>query len=80
MDQRKEEQFLRKRFIDLARNAYHREQCVYTDFLNTNEISIFHSMVHELPDMPYSVWGGVSRCRKSYDMLSWQLNWKKGRY
>lgn len=58
MDQRKEEQFLRKRLIDLARSAYHREQCVYTDFLNINEISIFHSMGQELPDMPYSLWGG----------------------
>lgn len=58
MDQRKEELFLRKRFIDLAKSAYHREQCVYTDFLNTNEISIFHSMVQELPDIPYSIWGG----------------------
>ena len=54
----KEEIILSRRFIELAKSAYHKGMCIYTDFLNLNEISIFHSMVKELPPIPYSMFGG----------------------
>lgn len=54
----KEEIILCRRFLELAKSAYHKGICVYTDFLNLNEISIFHSMVKELPAVPYSMFGG----------------------
>lgn len=65
MDQGKEEFFFRRHIIELAKKAYHREQCVYTDFLNINEISIFHSMGQELPPIPYSFWGGFSTAERN---------------
>ena len=54
----KEEVILCRRFIEGAKSAYHKGICIYTDFLNLNEISIFHSMVKELPPIPYSMYGG----------------------
>jgi RNA-binding protein YlmH len=54
----KAEVILSRRFIELAKSAYHKGICIYTDFLNLNEISIFHSMVKELPPIPYSMYGG----------------------
>ena len=39
----KEEQLLEKHFIDLSRQAYHRNIITYSDFLNLNEQNILHS-------------------------------------
>jgi len=58
MNQEKEEQLLKKRLTELSKAAYHKSYCVYTDFLNMNEISIFHNMVREIGPVPYSLWGG----------------------
>ncbi len=60
MDEKKEELMIARRFLELARAAYYRTICVYTDFLNLNEVSIFHSIRKELPDVPYSMYGGFS--------------------
>lgn len=54
----KEELLFRKILLETAKSAYHKEICVYTDFLNINEISIFHSMEKELPLLAYSMYGG----------------------
>lgn len=54
----KEELFFRKIILESAKSAYHKEICVYTDFLNINEISIFHSMEKELPLIAFSMYGG----------------------
>ena len=54
----KEEIILCRRHLELAKSAYHKGICTYTDFLNLNEISIFHSIVKELPPIPYSMYGG----------------------
>lgn len=65
MKQEKEEQIFSKRIVELAKTAYHREINVYTDFLNLNEISIFHSIEKLLPPVPYSLYGGfegAERC------------------
>jgi RNA-binding protein YlmH len=60
MDKDKEEQILRKRFIELARTADNRGFQTYTDFLNLNEISIFYSIKHELPKVNYYLFGGYT--------------------
>lgn len=54
----KAEIILSRRYLELAKSAYHKGICIYTDFLNLNEISIFHSMERELPPIPYSMYGG----------------------
>lgn len=60
MDKKKEELIFVKRMEELAKSAYYKSICVYTDFLNLNEISIFHSIRKDLPAVPYSMYGGVN--------------------
>ncbi|MGB8455066.1 MAG: YlmH/Sll1252 family protein [Anaerocolumna sp.] len=54
----KEEQILRKRFIDLSRASENKGICTYTDFLNLNEISIFYSSKNDLTNTNYDLFGG----------------------
>jgi len=54
----KEEQLLRRRLLDLANTSYYKGICVFSDFLNLNEQSIFHSMKNELPAIQYDLYGG----------------------
>lgn len=60
MNNDKEEQILRKRFIDLARAAENKGICAYTDFLNLNETSIFFQMKKEIPNVNYDLFGGYT--------------------
>ncbi len=60
----KAETILSRRILELAKKAYHKEIRTYTDFLNLNEISIFHSMVKELPPIPYSLYGGYEEAER----------------
>ena len=64
MDEKKEELMIARRFLELARAAYYKTICVYTDFLNLNEVSIFHSIRKELPDVPYSMYGGFAAAER----------------
>ena len=59
-DMEKEEQILRKRFMDMAASADHRENTVFSDFMNLNEQNIFLSMKQELPMIKYFTYGGFS--------------------
>lgn len=54
----KEEQILRRRFIDLATAAHNRGIPLYSDYLNLNEQNIFISMRQELPKIKYFSYGG----------------------
>ncbi|NLJ90007.1 MAG: RNA-binding protein [Clostridiales bacterium] len=58
MHQDKEEQIFIKRIKELGTTAYYKEILTYTDFLNLNEISIFHSIKKDLPKIPYESYGG----------------------
>ncbi len=64
MNLEKEELLFRKIILESAKSAYHKEICVYTDFLNLNEISIFHSMEKELPLLAYSMYGGYESAER----------------
>lgn len=44
----REESILAKHLIDLSRQAYHKGIVTYSDFLNLNEQSIFHTCISEL--------------------------------
>lgn len=65
MNNEKEEQILRKRILDLARTAEYKGICTYTDFLNLNEISIFHQMNCDLPNVKYDLFGGYSGAERN---------------
>jgi RNA-binding protein YlmH len=54
----KEEQILRKRFLEMANTSYHRGICLFSDFLNLNEQNIFFSLKNELPRIKYFPNGG----------------------
>lgn len=58
MNQDKEELIFKKRLLDLAKMAANKGICTYADFLNLNEISIFHSIKQELPNANYELFGG----------------------
>ncbi len=54
----KEEQLLEKHFIDLSRQAYHRNIVTYSDFLNLNEQNILHSIPKDKLYTKFIVFGG----------------------
>lgn len=54
----KEEQLLEKHFIDLSRQAYHRNIITYSDFLNLNEQNILHSIPKDRLYTGVIVFGG----------------------
>lgn len=54
----KEEQLVRRRLMDLANTSYYKGICVFSDFLNLNEQSLFLSIKSELPAIQYFFFGG----------------------
>ncbi len=58
MNTDKEEQILRKRFLDLANTSFTRGISLYSDFLNLNEQNIFSDLKNELPMIKYFAYGG----------------------
>lgn len=54
----KEEQLLEKHFIDLSRQAYHRNIITYSDFLNLNEQNILYSISKDKLYTGYVIFGG----------------------
>ncbi len=60
MNIEKEELIFKKRLLDLSRMTATRDICTYTDFLGQNEISLFHSMKYELPNVNYELFGGFA--------------------
>lgn len=54
----KEEQLFSKRILEYASQCYQREIPVYSDFMNLNEQTIFHSLVKEFPPVRYRLTGG----------------------
>lgn len=64
MNYEKEEQLVKKRILELARAADIKGIDTYTDFLNINEISIFHSIKQELPYLNYVLYGGYESAER----------------
>lgn len=54
----KEEVMIGNRIKELAMISGNKGICTYTDFLNMNEISLFHQMLNELPKVDYQLYGG----------------------
>lgn len=60
----KEEQLFKKRLIEQAQNADRRGYPITTDFMNLNELSMFHSIKKEFPFISYSLWGGYEEAER----------------
>lgn len=54
----REEQLLKKRMLDLANLCCRRDIPSYTDFLNLNEQTVFHSLEQSLPPVRFMLTGG----------------------
>ncbi len=56
----KEEELLRKRFVELSNQAFQRGIVMYTDFLNLNELNILHTTPKNLLAVPFRIFGGYA--------------------
>lgn len=54
----KEELLLCKRFQELATSADYKYSNTFTSFLTLNEVSLFYQKIRELPNVPFSMFGG----------------------
>lgn len=54
----KEEQLIKKRFVELANMASNRYISTFTDFLNLNEQNLFYTILNELPIINHCFFGG----------------------
>ena len=61
----KMEERTRQRILDLANLADRRGIITYTDFMNLNELNIFHSTVGKIPFVRWKLFGGYAKSRAS---------------
>ncbi len=54
----KEDELFQKRLLDLARQADNRSIVTFTDFMNLNELNIFHSSTSKLSFVKWRLFGG----------------------
>jgi RNA-binding protein YlmH len=64
MNTDKEDSLLKKRLLELARTAYNKNINTYTDFLTLHDISIFHSIKPELPNVNHELFGGFDAAER----------------
>ena len=54
----REEELFQKRLLDLANTAWQRNVATFTDFLNLNELNIYHSSLQQLSFIQSRAFGG----------------------
>ena len=68
----KMEERTRQRILDLANLADRRGIITYTDFMNLNELNIFHSTVGKIPFVRWKLFGGYAKAERqlaAHDIL-----------
>lgn len=65
----KEEILLKKRFLDLKRTADNRTIPAFSDFLNSNELSLLHGLQSELPKGTFRTFGGYEYAERQMAMF-----------
>ena len=60
----REEELFKKRLKDLASAADRRGIVVFTDFMNLNELNIFHSCTREFGYVSYQLFGGYEHAER----------------
>ncbi len=58
MTMNREEELFQKRLLDLAMQADRRNRIIFSDFMNLNELNIFHSSTKELSFVRRQLFGG----------------------
>lgn len=64
MFEKKEEELFSKRLIELSNLAYKKGMPCYTDFLNLNELNIYHTVKHKLAPVHVNIWGGFEHAER----------------
>lgn len=59
-----EEEFLQKRFVDLANQSYRNNIYTFTGFLSASEQDLFYRTAPQIGDIGYSLFGGVEGCER----------------
>lgn len=59
-----EEEFLQKRFVDLANQSYRNNIYTFTGFLSAAEQDLFYRTVPQIGSVSYSLSGGVEGCER----------------
>lgn len=57
-----EDEFIKKRILDLANQSFRGNQFTFTGFLSQGELDLFYRMLPELSFVTYSLWGGQEGC------------------
>lgn len=65
----KEELLLKKRFLDLKRTADNRTIPAFSDFLNSNELSLLHGLHSEFPKGTFRTSGGYAYAERQMAMF-----------
>lgn len=76
----KDEIMLRKRLVDLSRQAFQRDVVTFSDFLNLNELNILHSTPKDSFFSQYEVFGGYDTAERQMvaflpDALYYEYNY-----
>lgn len=56
--------FIKKRYIELANKAYKNNVYTYTNFLNNSELTLFHQTIKDIPFVSYTSFGGNDLCER----------------
>lgn len=59
-----EDEFLKKRFAELAKRSYQNNMYTFTGFLNANEQAVFFEMEQELSYAGWTLWGGTEHSER----------------
>lgn len=65
----KEETLLKKRFLDLKRTADNRTIPAFSDFLNSNELSLLYGLQAEFPKETFRTFGGYEYAERQMAMF-----------
>ena len=58
------DEFLKKRFEELANRCYRENRYTYTGFLGIGELASFYETERTLPNIPYSLYGGTEAAER----------------
>lgn len=59
-----EEEFLQKRFVDLANQSYRNNIYTFTGFLSASEQDLFFRTIPQIGQISYTLFGGVEGCER----------------
>lgn len=59
-----EEEFLQKRFVDLANQSYRNSVYTFTGFLSASEQDLFYRIHPQIGQISYKLFGGVEGCER----------------